>query len=384
MIKKILLGILLLSAGMQARAQVDAASSILVRPQGTESSTVGPNLDSSRYTVKPSGSAANRAVKSANAAEEAAAKVSEVKKRVEKKISAEKEKAVVAAPPPPSPPQPATEIVPQQEVNKNFTEELKAILLGGDEERMNQYLNQVHPQDPRQNLVNLSVATGYLYQGSSSESWYRRFHSSGPGVTVDADVWLSPMLGINLDYFTTLSADVLAEPTSNKRILVDHRFMNLGFQFRRYSSFSRKSPSVTWGIQYSEYQMIVPKAEDNRAILKSTGASVGVVATVPKTNTTAWTVGGDLYPKMKVSEGKTAIQVKSGNNPTAYGFRFVFGQIHTIDRSGQMFWRISHRVDKTVYAGDSSPVDPIGGAALTGVSVTSGTSMFEVGYTWGD
>lgn len=376
MIKKILIGILFFSAAERAYSQVDAASSILVRPQGTENA-VGPNLDSSRYTVKPSTQPPTRAVKSANSGEEVAAKVSEAKKRVEKKILAEKEK--VAAPPPPSP-----EVVPQQDVNKNFTEELKAILLGGDEERMNQYLNQVHPQDPRQNLVNLSVATGYLYQNSSSESWYRKFNSSGPGVTVDADVWLSPMLGVNLDYFTTLSADILAEPTSNKKILVDHRFMNLGFQFRRFSSFSRKSPSVTWGIQYSEYQMIVPKAEDNRAILKSTGVSVGVLAAVPKTNTTAWTVGGDLYPKMKVSEEKTAIQIKSGNSPTSYGFRFTFGQVHTIDRSGQMFWRLSHRVDKTVYAGDSSPVDPIGGAALTGVSVTTGSSMFEVGYTWGD
>jgi hypothetical protein len=160
--------------------------------------------------------------------------------------------------------------------------------------------------------------------------------------------------------------------------------MNLGFQFRRYSSFSRKSPSVTWGLQYSEYQMIIPKVENHRAILKSTGVSVGVGASVPKTNSTAWTVGGDLYPKMKVSEGKTGIQIKSGNSPTSYGFRFTFGQMHTIDRSSQMFWRLSHRVDKTVYAGDSSPVDPIGGATLSGVSVTSGSSLFEVGYTWGD
>jgi hypothetical protein len=223
-----------------------------------------------------------------------------------------------------------------------------------------------------------------MYVDSSSQFWYRKFHSSGPGIYVGADIWYTPFAGVAIDYATTLSSDLNVSPTTSETALVDHRFSSAGLQFRTYSTLSRRSPSVNFGLKYSEYQMIVPRAETNRIRLKTSGVALSVQANVPKSNTVAWFFSSELIPKLKVSELKTSLDLKSGSNDTSYAVKFGFGQEYSIDRSHQVYWRLSHRIDKSVYEGTASQNDPITGAAPEGVTVTTGTSLFELGYTWGN
>jgi len=346
-----------------AFAQVDASTSLLLRSnEGTTKTNPVPNLDSSRYTIKPNTSV--RVIKSAP--EKPAEEIKTVQK-----------------------PAAETAVVDKPVVNKQVVDKPTAPPTTAPEEEVQSTapdapIEQFHPQDSRLNLVNLSASAGYLYQDSSSQSWFRDYSSSGPGIRLEADIWFSQKVGINIDYFTTLSADIRSEPTTDKRAIVDHRNLSAGFTFRRFSSFSRKSPVVVWGINYTEYQMIVPKTEANRTRLKSTGPSINLELIMPKTFNEAWFIGAELFPKIKVEEEKTSVQVKSGKDLSAYGFTVSFGQRYSIDREGQVFWRLSHRLDKSVYNGVASPDDPITGVPKEGVAVTTGTSLFEIGYTWGD
>lgn len=361
--------LLLLVSSANSFAQVDPATSLLVRPSTNEE--IKTNLDSSRYTVKPT--AAPRVVKSENTSEA---------KKTEPGPS-----ALVPAQPeglPQKEKDAASQPRASEEINKNVTDAVREIIMGGDEDEIVRYREQLHEQDPRQNIVSLSVAPGFMYADASSDYWYRRYNSSGPSVSAGVDIWISPFAGLNVDYFTTLASSISADPTSDRQALVDHRMTSVGFLFRRFSSLSRKASSLLFGVDYADYQMIVPKAESHRAQINATGLAFSVLAKLPQTSARQWFFGAQLLPKIKIQEEKTALELKSGESSTAYGVRFQIGQEFIVDRQNQIFWRLSHRVDKTVYEGSANQSDPITGSTPSGVSVTSGMTLLEIGYTWGD
>jgi hypothetical protein len=324
-----------------------------------------PNLDSSRYTIRPG-----------NSTKQARPDVNKVE--IPKLESVKAESVKVES----KPPQPSPQSVPAN-IEKSADADVAADATE-DVDSLEKLKEALHPEDPRRNIVNIYVAPSYMYVNSSSDYWYRNYHSSGPSIFAGADIWYTPNAGLILDYTTSLSAELDVSSTSSETSIVDHRYSNLGFQFRKFASLSRRASSVYFNVKYSEYQMIIPKAETERTRLKTNGVSVGVRANLPKTHTMSWFYGADFLPKLKVKEESTALTLKSGTDDVTYGMRLFFGQEFLVDHSHRMYWRLSHRVDKSVYEGAANQNDPITGAAPTGVTVTNGTSLFEVGYTWGN
>ena len=336
-------------------------STLLVRSK--EGAETESRLDSSRYTVKPTvpNSTSNKLPKKESPKENPAP--TNIEPTNKQKPEATIETATPAATP---------VIKPESQPQKILEKE--------DEE----YTSQVHPYDHRKNLVSISIAPSILYADAKSEYWFRNFDSSGPGVSLNADIWLSPEFGLNLDYMTTLAAELNVDPSANRHVVADHRFTSAGLQIRRFSSLSRKANNLNLLLQYTEYKLIVPKAESNRSSLTSSGISLGIGLRAPTSVVTAWTVGAELLPKLKVKEESGATPISTGSNPVSYAAKFYFGQEYSIDRRNQIFWRFSHRFDKTIYEGTTDPVDPITGGARSGVEVKTGISLFELGYTWGD
>ncbi|MCB0350720.1 MAG: hypothetical protein KDD38_06020 [Bdellovibrionales bacterium] len=383
----ILLFSLLFSASVYA--QIDPASSLLLRSTSDEVSS--PSLDSGRYTVRPSSSQprTDKSTKAKSATSDAQViiqeKITAAKDKIEKRVDDKPEKTVTSsASPEPSTSSPVAVKSEEKAEDKNIVEKIREVFLGGNDESILEYKEQLHVEDPRQNFANITVAPGLFYYDSSSAYWYRKYHSSGPGVSVGSDIWITPFMGVNIDYFTTLSSELNVDPTSKKSALVDHRYSTVGFKFRKYSTLSRKSPHFNLGIVYSDYQMIIPKEESNRSRISSSGIAFSFLATMPQTVSSAWFIGTTLYPKLKIKEEAAATEIKTGTNFESYGIKFQFGQKFTLDRHNQIFWRISHRVDKTIYGGAADPVDPLTSVAPEGVVVTTGASLLELGYTWGD
>src|SRR5690606_26471992 len=122
-------------------------------------------------------------------------------------------KALPTATPTPSP----TPAEPE-----NVASKIGEFVSGGSSEEVKKQRSEVHPKDPRQNLLNLNMSSGYFYTNAQSNYWYRDFYSGAPALSVGADVWFTPMLGLSAGYMTTLGADLSAAPGTDEKIVVDH------------------------------------------------------------------------------------------------------------------------------------------------------------------
>lgn len=353
-----------------AWAQLDPASSLLIkRPAGTTATT--KNLDSGRYTIKntdkekaPSVSAEEALVKPAPGATQSAQRVGQ----------GELQKASPAD-------------VPIENANKNKSEKV----LDKDVEK-NQGNNtdlkvdteELSPGDRRSNIMNISVATGFMYLDAASDYWFKKYSSSSPTMAIEAEVWFSPEIGLSADYMTSLVADISAEHDSDRSVLVDHRITRAGLMLRKFGGTSVKSPHVIFGINYSEYQMVVPKAEASRIGIKHSGIGLFMNSYWPTELRKHWRAGVELAPKIKIDEEDTQLQLKAGSNLTAYSIKLTVGRDYILDRQNQLFWRLSHRLDRAVYDGTASDADPITGLTPQGVKASTGLTLLEIGFTWGD
>ena len=130
--------------------------------------------------------------------------------------------------------------------------------------------------------------------------------------------------------------------------------------------------------------MMVAQNEQNRIRLQEYGLDLSLRLAVPTGPSHAWAVSSEIIPKMKVTEQPTTSSAQSGGGPTAYALKFSIGEDFNLDRNNRVFWRLSHRAEKSIYTGNATAVDPATGATPAGVSVTTGATLLELGYSWGD
>lgn len=243
---------------------------------------------------------------------------------------------------------------------------------------------RIHISDPRLNLVEVNFAPGVMYINSNSQTWYRDYFSFSPSIDVDAKIWITPSLAVKAGYGTSLAADITSAPTGLSKTATEHRSFSGGFEFRNFASASRKSLSYAFGLGYSDYQMIVPRTSTDRIRLKTKGAVLSLSTRIPLSLSEARFLSIDILPQLKTAEESTQVSFKSGKLDSAHGIRLSVGGEYVIDRKQQFYWKLSHRVDKHVYEGASSANDPITGTTLSGISVTTGTTQFQFGFSWGD
>lgn len=350
-------------------ADVTPSSALLLK---SADATPTVNLESGRYVVK-----SETKVVASEATEDAAATPAPVApavppkpivKKVAKKIETPKAPAAV------DPKAPITE--------ENFVQRLQSVLLGDQDETL-RYRESLHPDDRRQNMIEVQVAPTLMYLDSNSSYSYRNYSSSGSGLGIGAQIWTTPFFGITSSYFVTLASDMSASVSGDRQLQVDHRFFDVGIKYRKFFTLSRRSPVTGVSLKYDEYQLNFPKKEAGRTRLKTTGVALGFDAKIPSSFTHAWTFGTDIIIRPTTTEEKTALNLKSGKNPTAQTFKAFVGSEYSFSRNQSLYWKLSHRLDKTVYEDSANQADPNTGATPSGVSVNQGVTMFELGFTFG-
>lgn len=368
---------------------MDPSTQILLRgqgsAQGTNQSEATP-LDSGRYTVRPQ---PTRAPRPTQTEEQATAQESiEPQKSSQSEVIAEGQDTETA-----NSKKTADEIADDEVTDDEMTEadmarsvgeRVKDTLLGGNIETIEDYRRVLHPDDSRANVIEVSLSPGVYYLDSSSRYWFRKFNSFGPSLSASASFWWSPFMGVKTSYFTSLSGDIRAEATGDKRTEVEFRDLQVGLRFRNYFNLSRRSPYLVYGIDYIENEALVARSEAQRIGVKTTGFNLSLHAVFPTSLTHARRFGVGLMPSVKVQEQKTAVTVKSGNSPSSHAIKFVYGSDYSLNRNHQFFWRLSTRMQRTLYKGEASPNDPRTDESISGVSVTENLSLFEIGFTWGD
>lgn len=385
--------------GVRAFAQVEASTAILVRPKSdvVEAETAPEiNLDSGRYQIKAEASTKGEP---SSVSPIARKNESSDRKPVAAKaiiIPIEEIKSGAAAGVTQSNGKNTTQANGNQNGDKggdqsahqiessspNLVQQVQHIFIG-DHEQIEKYRESLSADDTRQNTIDFSFAPTLFYTDSSSSYWFRDFVSHGAGALVDLKFWSNPFFGLSISYATTLAADIKAEPNSTRKISAEHSLFDVGLRFRKFFNMTRKSPVITFGVDYDEQQMSISKKEDDRIGLKTSGAQLVFEAEIPTTHVQSWVIGTQIGISPKVEETKTAVRVKSGRSPATQSLQIYFGQDFTFSRHQTLFWRLNHRYDKSIYEGTASVNDPRTSAAPEGVGVTQGTTLFSLGFSWG-
>lgn len=358
-----------------AYAQVDPTSSLLLRR--TQKDVQDESLDSGRYTVRPKKDEERESVEPDQIIKKPESSFPQKTVKPDLKEAAEPIRTLVGE-----------KTVPLEEDQgldpRQFSKQMREMFLGGEDQTIEKYKGLLHPWDSRNNIVEIGVAPTYIYSDSQSSYWFRNYITQSPGITAYGSLWVTPFFGLRGEYISNLSGGVLANPTDNEVIKAEEQWYNFGVRVRRFHGLSRKAKSLTFGFDYHEYQFRIPKDAANRTGLQSVGPRFTLEATLPKSFHFSWLLGVEMIPRMKHVEDDTVLNLKSGNKAETNLVGIWFGGKHHFDRKRQMYWKFSHSIEKTYYNGQSNVPDPKTGIAPKGVTILRGTSMFQLGLTWGN
>lgn len=389
--------ITILLTATEARAQLDSSSAVLLRPSGKAPSK--QTLDSTRYKIRAPESrrdfddekpgtviptpvparVTSKAGASAGKAESKATATTEVT------VPAASEPIPTPVPPETKPvetPAPVVESKPSEaHTPPPVTQQVRDLILGGTPEDISEAKNQIHPQDPRANLLEIQIAPAYFYNGSESTYSYRDYSSHGPGLGLGMNVWLTPFFGLQSRFFTSVSSSVRSGGTN--MVPMDVQAFEGGIRFRKHFGYSRKAAHLNWGIDYhDEINKINNEATTLRG-RKSAGLSVSLEAVMPTSVSYAHTFQVDIRPRLQHSEKGGAEGVKSGNKAETNALSLSVGGQWTLDRRNQVFWKSEYSVERNLFKGEASQPDPATGLTPDGVSVTNSLLMFSFGFRWG-
>jgi hypothetical protein len=368
-------------------AQFDSTSTVLLR---SGKSGKSQNLDSSRYKIRQPESR-----KSDDDIEERPGTY--IASPVATKPTAKKPAPAPVPPPltenglPPAPPiaapiipvPPAAEEKPAVEAKPEeapVTVQVKELIMGGNNQEIVEYKNSIHPEDPRANVISIALAPAYYYNASHSNYSYRRYTSNGPALGLGMNLWLTPFFGIQSKYFSTVSA---SQRSGTSEIPVDLQNFEAGFRFRRHFGYSRKSSQISWGLDWHDSLNKISKESTTAIGRKTSGLSLALEGEIPASNTYAHTFSLDVRPRMKHSERNTGVEVKSGTKNETNSLGISGGGVWTMDRHNQVFWRGQYLVERNLFDGEASQMDPHNDATPDGVSVTNSLLMFYFGFKWG-
>jgi hypothetical protein len=373
-----------------ARAQLDSSSAVLLRSSGKTSSPRA--LDSSRYKIR----APETRKDGDDDIEEKAgtyipspvpAKPARIKTPARNVEIINIQQETQVTPDVPSPvTAPPTATVPQAPaaetpvVSPPVSEQMKELFLGRDED-IDEYRKAVHPQDPRANIIEISLAPAYFYNGSQSSYQFHDYNTQGTGFGLGMNLWLTPFFGLHSDFFSSVSASIRSAGTN--AVPLDRQDFNAGFRFRKHFGTHRKSPQLSWGLDYHDSRSKISKEATEAVGRHASGLSLSLEGVVPVSVGYAHTFKIDIRPRLHLSEMNTAVEVKSGSKNSTNSIGLSLGGQWTLDRKNQVFWRGQYSVEQSLFEGEASTVDPKSGTTPNGVSTTDSMLIFYFGVKWG-
>ncbi len=352
-----------------AHAQVDPSTSLLLRSGGKTPER--RDLDSRRYTLRP-GSERPTPTSETSTQEPEPSALSAQPPPPQEPLLDQKEEALIDS-----------ELRVEEGIEEELTRlrRLRDLFLGGSAEGMEDYIKSIHPQDPRLNIMELSVAPAFLYYDSSSAFWYRDYYSAGPGLSTELGFWVTPHFGVHFDYMTSLGHSLESSPVGGVNLGLRHQDGAMGLKLRQHFGLSRRAPSLLAGLNFRESQVKIAGPMDNRFSHRSSGLEVSLQLRVPNSNFHSWTFGLRLMPQLSHQEKRVTSGSKSKDN---YQVNLSLGSVYVLDRNQQLFWSLRHRFERTNFSGPALRIDPKTSVTPQGVRVDQGLTVFEFGYTWGN
>ncbi len=313
----------------------------------------------------------------------------------EKRLQAEREKALkaeeeakakaaaaVAVVPTPAVVEKSADIQPEVQ-EPSISAQAESLFSNKANEIYDFYREQVHPDDIRNNKVEIEFAPVAAYNESQSNYSYRDYQSYFNALKFRANVWFTPLIGVSGQILFSFAADVDSLEADRSRVSAKYEMVDLSLNFRRFFGVSRRASSFEYSILLSDNKFNVPSDNNSRARLKSQGLGVGLKARIPTSTTYAWTVAGTFFPRLQHSEDATGVTIKSGSHEESIRLGLELGGEWKFDRENQMIWGLGVSAEKNQFDGAAGLVDPSSGQTPSNVGVSNSMYMFSLGYRWG-
>lgn len=224
-------------------------------------------------------------------------------------------------------------------------------------------------------VLEMSFSPGYFYLDSKSDSAYRNFQAASPAVQLDAAVWLSEQLAVELEMGASLAASV--NDGAHRQVALNRNDLAIGVQRRRVFG----GGEFLYGLGFFENQLRVSADAQRRPRMRTSGVRLSLEGMF-RLHEGQWGLGVDFAPKASHAEEPTGIQLKSGGNVDSHALAFSLRRVWTLDQSSSVFLKLTHSVERHLFSGDSSLADPVTGATLTNVGVTQSTTLIQFGVGW--
>lgn len=245
------------------------------------------------------------------------------------------------------------------------------------------YREQIHPDDIRNNRLELDVMPVVAYNDSQSNYGFRDYQSFFNALNIRANVWFTPLIGVSGRILFSFAADVDSVTADQSRIPTKYEMVDLGVNFRKFFGVSRKANSLEFSILLSDSKMTVPSDNTSRARLKTQGLGLGLKGRIPTSADYAWTVGGSFFPRLQHSETETGVAIQSGASEESVRIGLDIGGEWKFTRESQMIWSLGASVERNIFDGAAGIPDPSTGLTPNNVSVTNAFYMLSLGYRWG-
>lgn len=271
---------------------------------------------------------------------------------------------------------------PKSSEEPSISEQAESLFSSKAEKIYDFYRSQVHPDDLRNNKVEIEVMPVLSYVDSQSNYAYRSFHSLFNALNLKTNIWFTPSIGVTGQILFSLAADMDSVADSS-RVPTKYEFMDVGFNVRRYFGISRLSNSMQFSLLYNENKVNVDSDNTSRPRLKTSGLGLGLKARVPASETYAWTFGGSFFPRLQHSESETGAAISSGASSENIRFGVEVGGEFKFSRENQVLWNLGLSTERNTFDGAAALPDPHTGVTPQNVSVTNSLYMFSLGYRWG-
>lgn len=245
------------------------------------------------------------------------------------------------------------------------------------------YREQVHPDDIRNNRVEIEVSPGFVSNESKSNYSYRDYKSSFQALSLDGNIWFTPLVGISGRYMFSFAADVSGDTATRSKVPASYEFIDLSLNFRKFLGLSRTAKSVEFEFLYSDYKMKTEADNAARGRVSTSGIGLGFKSRLPSSADYAWTVGGSFFPKLQHTESSTGLNLSSGHGAESARIGVELGGEFKFSRESQLIWTLGFSSEKNLFSGLAGAVDTATGTTPENVSVTNTLLMFNLGYRWG-
>jgi hypothetical protein len=258
------------------------------------------------------------------------------------------------------------------------------LFLGGDIEELNRFRSTLEVDDIRRNIFELSIATSYMYNTSTSPYFYRNYYEVSPDAAVGVDIWLTPYMAIDGDYRISLLSALKDSPTTDIYTTTTNTWYGLGFKFRRFFGFTPTSSSLVFGLRYVDYALSVAPNSFTRLRQHTKGPELSLDISIPATRAYVWTLGLMVQPYLIHDESVlNGNDLRAGQSNQTVGMGARVGGEYHLSRATQIFFKLSTQIYKNQFSGSTLATDPISGSNPSNVNINNVFYFIDLGLRLG-